>query len=1574
MSNLQHLSKLVAWLEQHGLSNSQQIAEMYFGDMPIDEWQERPIEDWGGALLAHWRFGQCRPEGEALLRIYNPSQAEHGWQCAHTVIEIVHEDMPFLVDSVGMALNALKYNALAVIHPVIPLSRDANGTVSQLQVGATKESWMHFELNRISDPALLTTLQQQIEQALSAIAASVADWSKMLGGVEQTLQELRSGELADSTSNVKEAAAYLEWLLDGHFVFLGLRKYKFVAGELLLQAGSGLGVLRDHGGSDVVSRIWSSLSQEQRDIAYANNRVVMLTKSDRRSIIHRPAYLDTILVRTLDQTGQLLGETRIVGLYSASAYSTPPRQIPILRQKIEHVVQNSGADLSGYRGKALLNTLETYPRDELIEIEVPELTRIALGIVSLHERSRVRVFFRDDIYQRYVSVMVFVPRDNYSTEVRIKIETLLLEKLAGTSAEYTVLLGEAPLARLHYLIRRPVGVRGAYDASLIEQEIANLAQRWTDGLKRELIHIHGEEKGARLYQKYQSGFSAAYCADFSPRIAVHDIDALEQSQREHFAVSLSAANSLDPTIWRFKLYRQHAIELSDCLPLLENLGLRVLDERPYPVVTSDHEPLSIMDIGIRLPPGASLESPTERQRMMDSFIALFNGQAENDSFNRLTLLAGLAWREVLILRAYARFLKQVAFKYGVETIADCLLKYPSYSKQLVNAFSMLHHPDESQEGVAEIVLEEIEQAAKVLPNIDEERILTGFVQSVRATLRTNFFQQHAGLSKPYLALKIASPQLSFMPQPVPMCEIFVYSPQLEGVHLRGGKVARGGLRWSDRREDFRTEVLGLVKAQMVKNTVIVPVGSKGGFIVKNPPLDRDALLAAGTRCYQTFIGGLLDLTDNLRDGQIIPPTNVRRRDGDDPYLVVAADKGTATFSDIANQIAQEYGFWLDDAFASGGSVGYDHKKMGITARGAWVSVERSFRELGLDTRKEPFSVVGIGDMSGDVFGNGLLRSPCAKLVAAFDHRHIFIDPAPDLAISFAERNRLFVLPRSSWADYNPALISKGGGVWPRSAKTIALSTEIKGMLGVEADQLEPSVLIQAILKAPVDLLYNGGIGTYVKASSQSHAEANDRGNDAVRIDGRDLRCRVVAEGGNLGFTQLGRVEYAAQGGRIYTDAIDNSAGVDCSDHEVNIKILLGKLIASGDLTLKQRNEILVSMTEDVGLQVLRDNELQTLAISLEHQQAHSLLSVHTRLMSHLEKAGKLSRRIEYLPDDSALAERQAAGLGLYRPELAVLLAYAKIVLNQDLLAESLIDNPHWDGVLVEYFPSLLSARFPTAIASHPLRREIIATILTNHIVNRFGLSAVYRLQEETECSASCVVEAFYIAEQLLNSESLAQEVEALDARAPAEVQIELLLQIRRYTERVARWLLMHPLNAAESDHLHTSAALTLPLAPEWLAASPRHQEQKSLLLNVGVPADLAMKVLLLQEIQPLLEMARYGNDTGQLADRLKLHLALAEQLQLTWLHGAIEQLPRANRWQTLARMAVRDDLAAFQTLLTQQVWQQGQNEQCLQVWLDSNRLTIERILAMFAELRSCTPDLAMISAAVRELRQRLCAA
>ncbi|QBC45327.1 NAD-glutamate dehydrogenase [Iodobacter fluviatilis] len=1578
LSTLKALGELVAASDQ---PITQDFLSAYFAHISEDDLIEKTPEDWFGAVLAHWRMARNRVANTRKLRIYNPSVPDHGWQSSHTVIEIVQPDRPFLVDTIGMSVARLGYGVHQVVHPVLQVTRQENGDWQEMDEAGAAESWMHIEIDRITSSDAITQLENDLNNALDMLDACVTDWPAMADRVTTALEGLRHRPPPLDIVLVRETSSFLEWMLAGHFIFLGVRDYRFAEnGDLHFVGGSGHGLLRDAGDSGL-SHTWAALPVDLRERAYSADQLILMTKADTRSLIHRPAYLDMVSLREVDATGKVIGELRILGLYTASAYTSPPRNIPLLRKKINAVLLASDADVGGYRGKALLNVIDTYPRDELLEIGIDDLARIAQGVVSLHERSRVRTFFREDLYRRYVSVMLFVPRDNYTTEVRVKVEKILMERLGGYEAEFNVLLADSPLARIHFLIHLPVGERIVYDVKEIEDEIARAAQRWQDDLRNQLSHVRGEETGAALYQRYQRAFSPAYCADFTGRVAVYDIEALEASlKNDKIAITLSPGSVVDPTLWRLKLYRGKPIELSDCLPLLENLGVRVLDERPYALTFDQTEHAWIIDIGLRLPTGTSLENSIDRERLIAAFTAIFEGACENDSFNRLILGAGLAWREVLILRAYACYMRQVNLKYGIEIIADCLLRHGKLSGQLAALFVLAHDPVSNSAGVAEILAEEIRQACANQSSVDEEKILSSLLAAILATVRTNFFQlDNDGKIKSYMSFKVESARIPNMPQPVPLFEIFVYSPEMEGVHLRGGKVARGGLRWSDRREDFRTEVLGLVKAQMVKNTVIVPVGSKGGFVVKNPPSDREMLMARGIECYKNFIRGLLDLTDNLVAGQVVHPSQVRRLDEDDPYLVVAADKGTATFSDIANGISRDYGFWLDDAFASGGSVGYDHKKMGITAKGAWVSVERQFRELGINTRTDEFTVIGVGDMSGDVFGNGLLRSEHTKLLGAFDHRHIFLDPNPDPAASFKERARLFDLPRSSWADYSAELISAGGGIWPRNAKTIPLSAEVKAILDIEDDELEPSELIRAMLKAPVDLFYNGGIGTYGKASTQTPAEANDRGTDALRIDGKEFRCKVIAEGGNLGFTQLGRIEYAANGGRVHTDAIDNSAGVDCSDHEVNIKILLGRIMAGGDLTMKQRNDLLASMTDEVGHLVLRDNYLQTEAISLEYQQTASLLPVHQRFMQSLEKNGRLSRRIEFLPTDTQIAVRQQEGKGLERPELAVLLAYAKMALFQDLLASDLPDSLDWDGLLAAYFPKPLVDRFGDRLGEHPLRREIVANELTNRTINRMGISFVFRLSEETELPPATIVRAWYDATELLDSEARFVAIESLDNSIPATMQYTMLLRERRQLEHATRWLLQNqdtlPDYAELIRDLKSKIPALLPQLPEWYAGSAKQVDVTQSWLAAGVPAALAKQSACLDGATQLLNIALLTKKQAADVDTVAtIHFALGDALELDWLHGLIEQLPRANHWQTLARLACRDDLQRAHIALTSAALDLSPGAAPsvrVESWLQSQETAIAHCRRMFEEMKTLAPDLAMMSAALREIRHRL---
>ncbi|HEY9100853.1 NAD-glutamate dehydrogenase [Chitinimonas sp.] len=1582
-------ASLVADIQRHasareaGTVNLSKLIQSYYADTDAHDLATRDAQDWYGALLAHTKLAAVRSKGEALVRVYNPSFDDHRWQSSHTVIELVNDDKSFLVDTVSLALSRLGYSIHQIIHPILQVERDKAGKLIDTGKGAV-ESWMHLEIDRVSDKARLEEIKTELLRVLGQLKDCVEDYEAMVTRLGEVRAELAKVKPATDKAEWADSLAYLDWLKDDHFVFLGYRDYDLTDGkngvQLAIVKGSGLGLLRGET-RGAHSASFAALPAEIRALA-RDKTPLLLTKTNSRSTVHRGSYLDCVGLKRYDAKGNVVGERRFLGLYTAKAYNTPPHQIPVLRRKIAAVMAGSAVLPDSHKGKTLLNVLETYPRDELLEISESALTEIAGRIVAMQERSQVRAFIREDLYRRYVSALVYLPRDNYNTDVRMKMQQLLLNAFNGTSAEFNVMLSDSALARIHFIVRTPTGsTLPDYDPREIENQIAQATRRWSDDLQLNLTAHAGEERGMALYAKYAKSFPAAYYADYDARTAVYDIDKIEQALKEkRLTLKLNDATLADPTQHRFKIFREDPIALSDSLPVLENMGVRVIEEQPYTLKFADGGRAWVTDIALKLQQAGLLDDEVRRLAFQEGFAAIFEGRAENDRFNKLILFAGLQWREVVLLRAYAKYLKQLGLNYSLDHIADRLAHFQDIARDLVTLFLAMQEPKQKQAKQVAGLCDKIKEALAQVPSIDDERILSGFYHTIVATLRTNYFQPAAeGGSKDYISFKFESGRIPNMPQPVPLFEIFVYSPRVEGIHLRFGKVARGGLRWSDRKEDFRTEVLGLVKAQQVKNTVIVPVGSKGGFVLKQAPTEREAYQAEGVACYKTFIRGLLDLTDNLVEGKVVPPKAVHRHDADDPYLVVAADKGTATFSDIANGVSQEYGFWLDDAFASGGSVGYDHKKMGITAKGAWESVKRHFREMGHDTQTQPFTVVGIGDLMGDVFGNGMLLSDQIKLVAAFNHLHIFLDPNPDTAKSFKERQRMFALPRSSWEDYDKKTLSKGGGIYSRSAKSIPLSPEMRKVLDVTDEALAPNDLIRAILKAPVDLMYNGGIGTYFKASSQSHAEASDRSNDALRIDGRELRAKVVGEGGNLGFTQLGRVEYAMNGGHICTDAIDNSAGVDCSDHEVNIKILFGRLVQGGDMTLKQRNTLLAEMTDNVGQLVLRDNYLQTAAISLELQQAQSLLSVHSRFMQSLEKAGRLSRRIEYLPNDVQLAERQQAGAGLTSPELAVLLAYAKLGLFDQLIASPLPAMPEWDELLSSYFPVKMADKFKKQLPSHPLRSEIVATVLTNECVNRMGISFVFRVAEETNAAPSAIVHAWSLASRLMQADKLWAELEALDNQVPTSTQYALMLEVRKQLERVARWVLNVQLTesdaAARIKQLTEEIPALLPKLDKWLADKPAFSSERDRLKAAGVKAELAARVVNLDALLALLDIARLARSSKTaVEDVATVYFKLENALQIDWLRGVVDGLPRDNRWQTLARMAFRDELYREHTNLTARVLQEsGSINKRVEAWLKARESALEHVGRMFEELRIATPDLAMISAAMREIRSRLAA-
>ncbi len=1555
----------------------------------------RDVTDIYGAAVSHRELAHQRLPGTANVRVFTPTVEEHGWSSGHTVVEIVTDDMPFLVDSVTSYLAQHGRGIHLVVHPQLTVRRTITGELLDV-VGdpsaATSpeligESWMHVEVDRESDAEDLVEITAGLRRVLSDVRESVEDWAKMREAALRVADDLAANPPPLPDAEVSEAWELLRWLADDHFAFLGFREYDLVSEDgvdaLVARPGTGLGVLRS---DQAISTSFAQLTPEVRAKA-REKRLLILTKANSRSTVHRPAYLDYVGIKTFDAAGEVVGERRFLGLFSSAAYNQSVLRIPLLRRKVREVLDAAGFSPMSHSGKDLQQILETYPRDELFQVSTEELLPTVLSVVNLQERRQTRLFLRRDEYGRFMSCLVYLPRDRYTTTVRLEIERILREALGGVSVDYTARVSESVLARLHYVVRVPKGSTVPdVDADELELRLSEATRAWADDFADALVDQCGEEDAAHLGKLYGVAFPEAYKEDFPARTAVADLRHLRELEQHEVALNLYHPFGAPSGERRFKIYRAGPpVSLSQVLPALQAMGVEVVDERPYEIQPAGGGQQWVYDFGLRY--DASVDSPDLKARFEDSFAAAWAGRAESDGFNALVLRGGLTWRQASVLRAYAKYLRQTGSTFSQEYVERSLAANLPITRLLLRLFEARFDPESAGERdeLADALTEEIGGALDAVASLDQDRILRSFLGLVRATLRTNYFQPGPdGRPKPYLSFKLDSARVAELPLPRPRYEIWVYSPSVEGVHLRFGSVARGGLRWSDRREDFRTEILGLVKAQAVKNAVIVPVGAKGGFVVKNPkadPTDREAVLAEGIACYQTFISALLDLTDNLVDGAVVPPPSVVRHDGDDPYLVVAADKGTATFSDIANAVAVSYGFWLGDAFASGGSAGYDHKAMGITARGAWESVKRHFRELGLDPQTKDFTAVGIGDMSGDVFGNGMLLSEHTRLVAAFDHRHVFVDPAPDAAASLAERQRLFALPRSSWADYAPELISAGGGVWPRSAKSVPVSPGARTALGIPdgVTALTPNDLIRAILQAPVDLLWNGGIGTYVKAQDEANADVGDKANDQIRIDGAQLRCRVVGEGGNLGFTQLGRVEANLRGVRLNTDAIDNSAGVDTSDHEVNIKILLDAVVRAGDLTPKQRNSLLAEMTEDVGAHVLRHNYEQNVLLGVARSQAHPLLTVHQRLIRDLERRGGLDRELEFLPSDADIQTRHAAGLGLTSPELSVLLAYAKITLKNDLLASPLPDEAHFRALLARYFPSTLVERFGSRLDSHPLRREIVTTWLVNDLVNRGGITFAFRAGEEVGASPAEVARAYTVARAVFRLPDYWARVEALDDEVPTRAQTALYLECRRLLDRATRWILQSRRSLvdveAEIEHFGQVGHLVARI-PQWLRGVERERLERRTteLTDLGAPVELAHETAAMLDVFSLLDIVEIGARTGEDPDAVgRLYFAVSERFEVDRMLGRITLLPRDDRWSALARMALRYDLYGALAGLTRNVIMVTPDEpdpdRRITAWEERNAEGLGRTRATLHEITTGEDfDLATLSVALRVIR------
>jgi glutamate dehydrogenase len=1523
---------------------TQTVLRAYFRGVAEDDLAAREPAQLARAALAHLALAARRAPGRTLVRVFNPDPGLDGFESAHTLVLTVTDDMPFLVDSIGMALGRAEVAIHLIVHPVLQVRRDGRGRI--IDIGANgkhaahAESWQLFEIDHVGDPARLAALQQDLEATLADVRISVTDWSAMRARMRTVISALENQPPALPATEVSEARALLEWMEAQHFVFLGYRRYRLIRGRsedrLVPDARSGLGILSDYSHRRPQPLHSSVLRGDLRARA-RTAELLVITKANSTATVHRGEYLDYVGVKTFDSRGNVDGEHRFLGLWVSTAYHGSPRDIPVLREKVARVIEHFGLDPTSHDGKAVLNVLETYPRDELFQASVSDLVRIVRGVVNLYERHTARLLARRDPYHRFYSCLVYVPRDRYNTDVRHRIERIALAGFAGTSVESHAQISGSNHARLHVVVRTDPDQRQHVDFAEIERRIAAAALTWTDQLREVLCAARGEAAALALTHYYRRAFPLAYQEDLQPGEVLDDLADLEVLRQQPGDVRLKLLRPANCKPERvhlkiIKLGEPHSI--SDVLPMLENFGLRVIAERPYELAWPEGGAAWIQDFELEHRDGVSVNIARSEANFREAFAATWSGAIENDGFNRLLLGADLAARQIVVLRAYCRYLLQTGVPFSQVYMERTLTANTGIAKHLMRLFATRFDPAlaraaQGGERNAEHLTAQIRSALDGVASLDDDRILRAYLDMVRATLRTNFYQPDAsGAPKSYVSFKFDPAMVPDLPLPRPKFEIFVYSPRVEGVHLRMGQVARGGLRWSDRREDFRTEVLGLMKAQNVKNTLIVPVGAKGGFVSKRLPLGgtREAVQAEVIACYQTFIRGLLDLTDNIVAGRVVPPAQVLRRDADDPYLVVAADKGTATFSDIANAIAAEYGFWLGDAFASGGSAGYDHKKMGITARGAWECVKRHFREMGTDTQKTAFTVAGIGDLSGDVFGNGMLLSRHIRLQAAFDHRHIFLDPDADPAASFAERERLFALPRSSWDDYDRKKLSRGGGVYARSAKSIPLSAEARALLELDAASAAPNEIMRAILRLPVDLLWNGGIGTYVKASAETNAEVGDRTNDGLRINGRDLRARVVGEGGNLGLSQRGRVEYALAKGRLNTDFIDNSAGVNTSDVEVNIKILLNPLVREGKLTRGDRNRLLARMTNEVAALVLRNNYLQSQAISTLELQSAARLREFQHLIRSLERSGDLNRTLEFLPSDDELAERRKSGAGLTRPELAILLAYSKIWLKNHLLASDVPEDPYLSAELARYFPAPVRERFPRAISHHRLRREIIATAITNSLVNRMGPTFVPRAQEDTGAEAAPIARAYTAAREIFAMREVWEQIEKLDNKVPAQLQYEASFQTSRLLRHATYWLLTSRPRGLQVDAAvrefragvqELEAVISAAVTGGELA---RFGEARTHYVEAGLPAPLAARIASLEALNAALDIVEIcATHKVKVADAARVYFEVGSRIGFDWLRARIEKLTVDGPWQAIARSGLRDGALRVQRRLTERV-------------------------------------------------------
>ncbi|MBV53674.1 MAG: NAD-glutamate dehydrogenase [Coxiellaceae bacterium] len=1509
---------------------------IFYSQAPFKDLIVRNIRDLAGLAWINWELMQTRQADEVKIQLITPDLVEDGWKSKGSVLAVLSQDAPFLVDTIKLQLNKLSIPISVIIHTGgMVVERDEDGRLIDCDflrrndIHDSTEAPILFEIQMITDPEIIESVQASVLKVINDVLLAVKDWQLMRHRMDESIKQLDADASCFKPSDIKESKAFLNWLMDDHFIFLGARDYVVTGDDeeqiLKLVSGSGLGVLSNEANSKV-ERKFSELPTKAAKMMRSSDRLLMISKSNTLSSVHRGGYTDYIGIKQFDDHGVLIGERRFIGLYTSAAYHSSPSQIPFLRKKLDAILKRSGLREHSHAEKELISILATLPRDDLIQATVGQLYHISTGILHMQERKQVRLFVREDNYGRFVSCLVYLPREKFTTDILRSMEELLMREFRGIESSFSTHFAVSVLARIDFVIRLNPKVNMRFNLQEIENRLIDNAKSWRDLFYERICEEDFGTESLAIIEKYKSAFPVAYTEKYTPEEAVQDVKKLNLLSDDHpWVVELKILSQAKITKLSFKVFSvRGSTPLSDAVPLIENFGCRVIDEYPGQINFPDSHTVWINEFHLE---AERIASQNVIELFQESFLRVWQGDAEDDPFNRLVLLAELSWRQVSLLRAYAKYYRQTGTSFSPYYIADTLVANPTIAKMLVVFFEEKFDPSiSSSDRQAERVRIQLFKALDSVSMLDQDRIIRKYISLITSTLRTNFYQtDRSDCSHNYISLKLKTSSIIDMPLPIPKYEIFVYGVDFEGIHLRADKVARGGIRWSDRTQDFRVEVLGLMKAQQVKNSVIVPAGAKGGFVIKASlsGKNRDQVQQLAVNCYQKFICGLLDVVDNIRCGQIVAHSNTVCYDDDDEYLVVAADKGTARFSDIANNIAIDRGFWLGDAFASGGSSGYDHMKMGITAKGAWVSAQRHFIDLGIDIKKAPFTVVGIGDMSGDVFGNGLLMSDNAQLVCAFNHQHIFIDPSPDVKLSYKERKRLFSLSRSSWRDYDPNLISKGGGVFERSQKAIKTSSQIRKLLNIQEKTIDPASLISAILCAPVDMIWNGGVGTFIKSASEANQSVGDIANDSLRVNANTVRAKMICEGGNLGVTQLGRIEYDISGGRINTDFIDNSAGVDCSDHEVNMKILLNDVISEGKLSTQDRDDYLRRLTDNVSTLVLKNNYMQNRSISFASHFQHISFPSFVTYIDSLVERGVIDLELEGLPDREEITYRQKSGLGLTRPELCVLLAYSKIELTNKLHEECKDDDNTLYAYLNHAFPDDMSTKYQVFMHSHPLKKQIIATQLANHLVSDLGITFMNQIQSELDVSSIDVAKAYVAAHQIFSMNEYRENFNSLDGRISASDHYMIALDQFQLMRLVVRWLLSrygkitNPIDLV--NRYQKAVLLFSKSADDFLigSSSKTFSDRYKELCQLGVDKKVAQILSLSPHLMQVLNMVEVSLDVGCNIDKVSpVYFSVKDYFNLVPLRQSILDFPADDKWLVMTKTTLISHLDLIEQLLT----------------------------------------------------------